>query len=204
MKKKNILAIDMDGTLFHANIVVEYGKWLFRKKQIGFFKIIILAFLWLLYHSYLISFLLFSKLTYRLILSSQSKEELLKHFDKFLMRKKNELENITVLNKLRDAQNSNSITILVTRSPKFLAKVVADIYKITYCFGTEFKIRNSTILVDEMFGEKKLASVRTIMKKYKINQSNISAISDNKDDLVLLKNVANGYLIKNGQLHIVS
>ena len=204
MKREHILAIDMDGTLFHSNIVVAFGKWLFRNNQIGYLKITVLAFLWLLYHIYVVPFRFFSKVTYRLIFSNQSREKLIKLFQHFLYETKHKLENKTVLKKLQDAQNIHSVTLLVTRSPKFLAEVVASIYNITHCFGTEFYTNNSSIQVVEMTGVKKLAAVRSILKEYDINQSNITAISDNKDDMILLKNVSKGYFIKNNQLHNVT
>ena len=128
----------------------------------------------------------------------------LNSFNIFLYETKHKLENKTVLKKLRDAQNIHSVTLLVTRSPKFLAEVVASIYNITHCFGTEFYTNNSSIQVVEMTGVKKLAAVRSILKEYDINQSNITAISDNKDDMILLKNVSKGYFIKNNQLHNVT
>lgn len=185
---------DLDHTLLKVNSSFCFGTYLYREK---YFSSLSLFYCLLYYarHKFLrMSINNLHHKTFKLLFQGRSLAELNCHVQVFLQQKLKDLFYPPALAALCKAQELGYYTALVSSSPDFLVKPIADYLQMTYwnatCYGPNEQGNLQSIL-SIMEGQDKAVYVQKLSQQLEIPLSSLTVYSDSYLDLPVLKIAGN-------------
>lgn len=178
-----MIAIDVDGTLTRSNISFLFGKYLYEKGELSIGRALLLTLLYFFHCAGMVSLRSLHLKAFSLLFKGKSAlvfEKLAQHF--FLSSK--HLIRADVFEKVCLSGKAGERIVLLSASPDFLVKKVAEALSIPEWYGTEYCIDvqgNFSSVGTIMTGEEKA----TLMQEKK-EQERLVAVTDSAQDLPLL------------------
>ena len=194
----NLSVFDLDHTLLKKNSSVEFCKYLYKKKKLSFFSVL-LSLLYYIRHSYLSLSLedlhrkTFNKLLYKMRLEDLEKEASL-----FAQRYLDDLIYGPAFKKLKSAQELGHFTMILSSSPGFLVRVLAEKLQVNAWKASEYQIDESGRLSKIsciLQGEGKAMVVQDTAKRLSISKKDITAYSDSHLDFPFLMSAGTSVLV---------
>ena len=150
----SLSAFDLDHTLLRKNSSFEFCKYLYRQGVLSFFSLIC-SFIYYIRHTYLgLSLDQLHHKVFKKLLFGLPMRMLLDHAAVFVERNWQDLVYFPSWEKLRSAQHRGHITIILSNSPSFLVRILAEKFQVDDWKGSEY-------LVDS---EQKLSQIGHILQ----------------------------------------
>lgn len=105
---------------------------------------------------------------------------------------------IPAICELRRAQHLGYYTLILSNSPSFLVKVIAERLNVTDWKGTEYEVDKDGKLchiAHVLNGKEKASQVRTVIQKLGLTKNNVTAYSDSVSDLPLLESAGQAVVV---------
>ena len=192
MKETHLVVFDLDKTLVVDNCSFAFCRYLVSKKILPFSSLLC-AFFYYLRHTFLgMGLADLHSHVFSSLLKGRSLSVLEAQVEPFLKEYLPLKEYIPALSQLRLAQQLGYYTLILSNSPSFLVKKIAEHLHVDEWFSTEYAIdkeKNLCHIAFIMQGEEKARAVKKIAKKLSIPLEKITAYSDSFLDLPLLLSV---------------
>ena len=185
----NLSVFDLDHTLLKKNSSVEFCKYLYKKKKLSFFSVLH-SFLYYIRHVYLTLSLedlhrkIFKKLLCGMRLADLEQDAVL--FGETYLEK---LLYMPAVERLKQAQSLGHFTMILSSSPDFLVKVLAERFQVDEWKASEYQVDEALCLshVSSILqGEGKALLVQKTAQRLSILKKDITAYSDSHLDLPFL------------------
>ena len=189
-KFKNIDIYDFDGTLFKSDSSVDFCFFVYKKKPLRFFYLLIQIFWFIPYKMKLISTIKYKNIFFCFLnrLDKSQVEKLAKSFWKEQVGADFNAELIHKINLTKNEIKS----ICISASPEILLKNITKELGLDLLIGTEMTYQNKKWTISKNCrGDEKINRLNKACNFEKITH----AYSDNKDDLKLLKKAEKGYRV---------
>jgi HAD superfamily phosphoserine phosphatase-like hydrolase len=193
------IASDVDGTITTKNISCLFGRFLYKKKVIGFWRSFFAVGFYFLHAIGFCSVISLHKILFYLLFKGKSKKVLEDAADQFFADSLSKLFRIPVLQELSRLRNQGAVVALLSSSPDFLIKKVAlalcleESHATTYCVDENGFFSHLGRIVT---GDVKAKLVRNIRQT---TNASIVAISDSMLDLPLLLEADEGIVVCPGR-----
>lgn len=184
-----IAVFDFDGTLYRGDSFIDFCVFYYTKKPLR---------IWYLFFQ--IGFFVFWKL--RLISTTQFKSWFVQYllFDSadelnrmtLLFWKKKSTFNEKIISQLINHKNSGCLIVVASASPKLFIKKACETLQADHIICTELvAYKGRHVIKQNCRGGEKLKQIKACFPKYNL----VAAYSDNEDDLALLKEASQGFLV---------
>ena len=121
------------------------------------------------------------------------------YFDKFLDKYLDKSFYLPAIKHFQEAAFNNHYILLLSSSPNFVVKPIAEILKVTEYNATKYSL-NSENKIEKIFhimdGKKKAVEAEKIMKKLNLQKENVSVYSDSFSDIELFKMAGNKIAVR--------
>lgn len=137
---------DLDHTLLLANSSFKFGWYLYGKKILPLFKML---YLFSCYGIHLLGGISITSLhakTMRTFFQGRSIKELNSLAKAFLDTHLFSMQNEKVLSILRKVQGEGKFVAILSSSPDFLVKAIAERWKVTHTLGTQYQLNSDGVI----------------------------------------------------------
>lgn len=181
---------DLDYTLVSMNTSFRFGLHLPRQKSRYVPPSVICIWYYLLYQAHSLSLTDLHEKAFQTIFKGRSLVDIQETVSHFLM---NEFEShlyLPALERLRQAQNNNHYTVIVSSSPAMLVEPIAKKLEVNSWAATQYSVDDKGIIngIEQIVeGNYKARMAQSLMADMAIDSSCLTAYSDSLVDLPLLK-----------------
>jgi len=193
-----LFVFDLDNTLYKGNCSLLFFKFLFKKRVFGFFSLFLPALFFLRYQIGLLSVLDLHKKIFKNFLSGKNLQVFQAHVSEFLDLYLMASLNTQVIQHLKESQLQGEASLLLSSSPEFLVRPIAERLNIQMIQATEY-VKNDLNQLSEfsiiIHGEEKAKFLQKIAQKMDLKKEDLIGYSDSYDDLPFLKNCGTVYLV---------
>lgn len=191
-----LLAVfDLDHTLIRSNIAFELGKYLYRRRCLGFFRSVFLVFAYLFYKVGCLSVPLLHRLYDIYIYRKLQGDAGTRLVDGFLKNFPQYLWNQALIDAFKRAKHSGAYTLLLSSSPAFLVEPIGRQLGTDLARGTTYSKNSPPNVMD---GAGKARAVTDFAKMKKIPLREVAAYSDSIQDLPMLRLVGKPVAVSPG------
>ncbi len=184
--KPNLSIFDLDGTLITKNSSFTFGRWLFSKGKLPRSTVIANVTDYFLHRYFGLSIESIHRRAKERLLKSHSLEALTLFADSFVAETLPSLIDKKAKKRLEEARSQGHHLLLLSSSPSFIVKPIAEAFGITHWYASDWK--EPVSILD---GEVKLQIAKYVAAELKTPERQIFAYSDSHLDLPLLNSVAN-------------
>jgi HAD superfamily phosphoserine phosphatase-like hydrolase len=188
-KMVQIVAFDLDRTLFRGNSSFQFASYLYERNLLSLRKFL---FIYLLTIGHLVGFLSIQKV-HQLAFDHIFKglpEPLVKEWvGQFLESHFDQLVYTPAVNKLKEAQAAEHLTIILSSSPEFLVEPIAMRFKCKLWYSTKYGVDKDLRfcnILQLMQGEEKARIIKQICLQHGSLKEEVTAFSDSHLDLPFL------------------
>jgi HAD superfamily hydrolase (TIGR01490 family) len=185
----HLAVFDLDRTIVSGNSSLDFCRYLVRKKVLPFASLLYSLFFYVRHVFFGISLTELHNKIFNLLLKGKSLKEIEENVGPFLDDYLVSRIYPPVLSALRLAQHLGHYTLILSNSPGFLVKKVADRLGVNEWRATEYAVdneRNLCHIATIMQGEEKASCVQEVARTLAIEKNQITAYSDSFLDLPLL------------------
>ena len=128
--------------------------------------------------------------TFRAFLKGKNWDEILTHVEAFLDRYLEKMLNPTTIAHLKEAQKKGHYTLILSSSPSFLVKSIAERLKVNEWRATEYQVDHNRKLSKILFlilGSEKARHTIAAARRLRIDPKKIVVFTDSICDLPLAK-----------------
>lgn len=182
---------DLDHTLLKTNCCLRFGRYLYRERVFSRYDMVHLFFLYFRHKILGMSIYDLHHKSLKLV-KGVSLAYLKDLAERFVEKEADSMVNQKVWKRLCEAKELGHKIIIVSNSPDFLVKIIANRLNVDIARGIEFELDDSCELTtpfQTMEGEKKKEFVYQEAEKYSIRTEDITAYSDSHLDIPLLNAV---------------
>ncbi|PJD97866.1 MAG: hypothetical protein CK425_01675 [Parachlamydia sp.] len=193
-----ITVFDLDHTLFHGNSSFHFGVYLYRTGKLSFLRMLYLVGCFLGHRFGCVSFYRLHELSIKAYFQSISFSQLEGWADEFLNLHFESLINPEIHEKLLESQKNKQYTLILSNSPHFLVKGIAQRFQVDYFLATAYQIeKDQAVGVSSLvLGSDKASFLEIFAKEKSIALQNCTAYTDHIADLALLKIVGKAVVVK--------
>lgn len=181
---------DLDHTLLTVNSSYHFGVYLYRQNFFSF-PSLLASLCYYAYHKLFgMSVQKLHKKTFQMLFKGVSAEELQKHAAVFLEEQLTKKFYKPALERLREAQEKGDYVLILSSSPDFLVKPIAEWLGVDAWQATIYAVDDCgrlSHLASILEGQDKADYLAHLIKKMNISSSSITAYSDSHLDLPVLK-----------------
>ena len=187
---ENIDIYDFDGTLYKSDSSVDFCFFVYKKKPLRIFYLLIQLLWFIPYKINIISTIRYKHIFF-CFLNGLDKEQVEKLVDSFWEEQVGSDFNAKLINKISHAEKDTK-SICISASPEILLKKITKELGLDLLIGTEMTFQNKKWTISKNCrGKEKINRLHKACNFKKIAH----AYSDNKDDHELLKKANKGYLV---------
>lgn len=187
--KQSLTVFDLDHTLLLGNSSYHFGKFLFKKGSLPFSSMLQAVFYYAFHQCNFLSLHQLHERIFQSIFYSKDVHNLSLLAQNFVEDSFAQLVNPKVFDKLKEAQNRQDLTSIMSSSPDFLVRAFAHKMGVTnyqasnYFPCEEQKLSSFHVLT----GKGKALAAKTLAQEHAIPKENIIAYSDSHLDIDLLE-----------------
>jgi HAD superfamily phosphoserine phosphatase-like hydrolase len=133
------VAVDVDGTLARSNVSFLFGKYLYKKKVISLFSAVWMAGLYFLHRVGLLSLKKLHTKIFFSLFKGKSSSFFKSHAKDFFSSYTN-LFRMNVLDDVQRRKKTGEKVVLLSASPDFLVRIIAEILSLQEWYGTEYLV----------------------------------------------------------------
>ncbi|MDF2577109.1 MAG: hypothetical protein K0S74_593 [Chlamydiales bacterium] len=186
----NLFVFDLDHTLLRTNCSYRFGVFLYQQRLVSRLKLTYALLVYITHRCFNLPLHKLHQKIFDMCFKNMEMSHLEKAVDSFLELNLQEMLDTHILKKLQMIQKEGHYTLLLSNSPDFLVKSIAN--KLTFsewaatCYqvGDHGRLTNIKFLLE---GHTKADFTLNRAKQLNISPSNIYAYSDSYLDLPLLK-----------------
>lgn len=189
MPCSHLTVFDLDRTIVADNCSFDFCRYLVSKKVLPFSSLIYSVFYYIKHVFFGMSLLDLHNSVFEHFLRGMPLETLEENVEPFLQSYLIDQIYSPVLSELRHAQHLGHHTLILSNSPSFLVKKIAQILGVSEWRATEYAVDKEKKLchiTSIMQGEEKASCVQEIASRLSIQKEQITAYSDSFLDLPLL------------------
>ena len=134
------IAVDVDGTLTHSNVSFAFGRFLYCKGMVSFFRVLLPVIFYALHVIGWISVECLHRSIFKILFCGRSKERIGEAVDEFLALSGPALLRPSVQHELTSLRNRGDRVALLSSSPDFLVSKVAHQLGIEEWVATEYEV----------------------------------------------------------------
>jgi HAD superfamily hydrolase (TIGR01490 family) len=185
-----VFVFDLDKTLIKTNSSFEFCLFLYRKK---FFSILYVFRSVLYYLKHRFMGMTLSELheqIFRRVLKGKDLQMIVSHVKEFVDEWLAQALYMPAIAELRRAQHLGYYTMILSNSPSFIVKIIAERLSVVHWQGTEYAVDKDgklSKIARILNGRDKAFYVRDFIKKLGMKKNQVVAYSDSIWDLPLLK-----------------
>jgi phosphoserine phosphatase len=192
MTKKELVVFDVDHTLFCCNLSYLFGKFLYKKGELCFFKALLLVAAYALHKMHLVSVFQLHEVAFRLIFRGKGAALFQKLAHQFISTLPDTFQHTNIVALLHKAAANGERVWLLSSSPDFLVAEVAKKWQVSAFKGTTYRKSCDDVFtqIDEVLeGQSKWQAIWKFLVETKISPSQVRAYTDSIVDLQLLEQV---------------
>ncbi|MCX6989103.1 MAG: HAD-IB family hydrolase [Chlamydiae bacterium] len=193
-----VCVFDLDRTLIKSNSSFQFCLYLYQKKIFSCFHVI-RSCLYYIQHRFLgLSLTELHEKTFKSVLKGMSLNTISMYVKEFVDHWLIDALYIPAICELRRAQHLGYYTLILSNSPSFLVKVIAERLNVTDWKGTEYEVDKDGKLchiAHVLNGKEKASQVRTVIQKLGLTKNNVTAYSDSVSDLPLLESAGQAVVV---------
>ncbi|MEI8328453.1 MAG: HAD-IB family hydrolase [Chlamydiia bacterium] len=193
-----VCVFDLDRTLIKSNSSFQFCLYLYQKKIFSFLHVI-RSCLYYIQHRFLgLSLTELHEKTFKSVLKGMSLNTISMYVKEFVDHWLIDALYIPAICELRRAQHLGYYTLILSNSPSFLVKVIAERLNVTDWKGTEYEVDKDGKLchiAHVLNGKEKASQVRTVIQKLGLTKNNVTAYSDSVSDLPLLESAGQAVVV---------
>jgi HAD superfamily hydrolase (TIGR01490 family) len=187
-----ICVFDLDRTLIKSNSSFEFCLYLYNRKVFSIFYVL-KSILYYIQHRFLgLSLTELHEKTFRTVLKGMPLVNISRHVKDFVDHWLAGALYLPAFSELRRAQHLGYYTMILSNSPSFLVKVIAEKLNVCDWKATEYEVDKDGKLchiAHVLNGKDKAGQVCSLIKKLGLSKKNVTAYSDSFWDLPLLESV---------------
>ena len=184
----HLTIFDLDKTLLKVNISFKFYYYLYKKglykKHLIFYPIII----FFRFKYFNLSLKSLHKIFFKKFLKNKNYAEITRYIDAFLDKYLDKIFYLPAVKRLQKAINDKHYVVLLSSSPEFLVKPIADILKInnykTTVYGVDGR-GNFNKIQFIMDGRQKAICAKELLEKLNISNKEMTVYSDSIEDIDL-------------------
>lgn len=180
---------DLDHTLLKVNCSCRFGLYLYKESVSSLSKSMIGLFHYLRYKYFGMTLEKLHQKTFNLFFKNHSLEGIQKQVEDFLDKNFASMLNLPIIEYLRIAQSNGHVVYILSSSPDFLVKPIANRLGVLLAVATSYRLdaEKKFIALDCIFsGQEKADFVQKLVYKHDLQGSSVSVYSDSHHDLPLL------------------
>ncbi len=191
-RHESVSIFDLDHTLLKVNVSYRFGIYLYRKKVLPMLTMLYLLLFYCCHQLRLISTTYLYQQASSHLFTGKSYKKITSLVHSYLEDEWNQLPNPSVVSKLREAQARGDYTVILSSSPSFLVKNIANRFDVHAWGATEYSVLNNDTLGEvttTMHGKDKAIYVEKLIQQLGVSKKNITAYTDSHLDLPFLEAV---------------
>lgn len=193
-----VSAFDLDRTLIKSNSSFEFCLYLYKHKVFSFLYVI-RSCLYYIQHRFLgLSLTELHEKTFKSVLKGMSIHLIASHVKDFVDQWLVSALYYPAYSELRRAQHLGHYTMILSNSPSFLVKAIAERLNVNDWRATEYEVDKDGKLchiAHVLNGKDKAGQVRNIIRKLGLTKRNVIAYSDSFWDLPFLKSAGQAVVV---------
>jgi FMN phosphatase YigB (HAD superfamily) len=181
---------DLDHTLLKVNSSFSFGKFLYRRGILRFSQLIRLGFFYFLHTMGLLSIKGVHKIVFKSLFCGRPCAFFENEVDLFLEENFEAMQNKQVIARLKSAQAQNHFVAILSSSPEFLVKAIANRLGIAHFDASIYAVdeKMNFLLIDRLVqGKEKALWATAAVQDLGIAKEQIAVYSDSILDLPFLK-----------------
>jgi len=193
-----IAVFDLDRTLIKSNSSFQFCLYLYKHKVLSLFYVI-KSCVYYIQHRFLgLSLTQLHEKTFKTLLKGMSLSVIASHVKSFVDGWLSEALYYPAFSELRRAQHLGFYTMILSNSPGFLVKVIAERLNVSEWKATEYEVDKDGRLchiAHVLNGRDKASQVRKIIRKLGLTKRNVVAYSDSVWDLPFLESAGQAVVV---------
>ncbi|MCE2983770.1 MAG: HAD-IB family phosphatase [Parachlamydia sp.] len=190
---RNLCIFDLDHTLLKVNCSYRFGAYLYKKTKFSLFTLIACLSYYIRHKYFTLSM---GELHYKIfnrLFKGACSETICNHANAFLDNELSRLYNPLVQIRLLEAQQRGDDVAILSSSPDFLVRLIADRLRIKHWKATVYAVDDQGVfshVSDIVDGHKKVECVRHLVNELDCDPEFTVAYSDSHLDIPLLAHAA--------------
>lgn len=188
--KAYLAVFDLDHTLLSANSSFHFVAFLYRRGVISTWCVLEVLSAYLRHKWFGLSMLSLHRKTFPCLFQGKNKREISALASEFCHAYLKDLISLPVVSRLKEALEAGHESIILSSSPAFLVKAIAEHLDVTHWRATEFaeNAAGEYTSLDSVFeGQDKADYLSYLMRERSLPSSAVTVYSDSALDLPLLK-----------------
>jgi HAD superfamily hydrolase (TIGR01490 family) len=188
-KLPHLSLFDLDHTLLKANASFKFGAFLYHQNVFSFPIMLKLVGTYFLHHLNFIGLEEVHKRIFKTLFLGRTFSSIQQFIQPFLKEEIPPLLFSPVIERLNKAKVEGHYTAILSSSPDFLVKNIAEFLGVDAWYGTQYIVENQCFcrLASIMQGEEKAAHLKILSDRLGISSLNTTVYSDSYLDLPFLK-----------------
>lgn len=193
-----VCVFDLDRTLIKTNSSFQFCLYLYHRNVFSWLHVL-RSCLYYIQHRFLgLSLTELHEKTFKTVLQGMSLSLISAHVKEFVDHWLVEALYIPAIAELRRAQHLGYYTLILSNSPSFLVKPIAEWLNVTDWKGTEYGVDKDGKLchiAHVLSGKEKAGQLRNLIRKLGLTKNNVIAYSDSVSDLPLLESAGQAVVV---------
>lgn len=193
-----VYVFDLDRTLISCNSSVDFCMFLYRRKVVSFVHVIRSALFYIQHRFFGLTLTQLHEKTFRKFLKGVNLHEIVSYVKEFVDQWLSSALYMPAIAELRRAQHLGHYTMILSNSPSFLVRAIAERLSVCDWRATEYEVDKEGRLchiAHILNGWDKAGCVRQIIEKLGLTKRNVIAYSDSFWDLPLLESAGQAVVV---------
>lgn len=187
---KQVSIFDLDKTLLKVNCSFKFGAYLYKKGQFSFLCMLHHVFCYTMHRLGLLSIPDLHQKIFNRLFRNSSLTDIETLAQSFVALSFTEMLYLPAVKKLQEAQQQGHYTVILSSSPSFLVKLIAERFNVNEWGATHYAVDSDqrfTFISQWMLSDDKANYIKDLIQRLKIEKKQITAYSDSALDLSFLK-----------------
>lgn len=187
--KHAISFFDLDHTLLKVNSSFRFGVYLYRQKQFSFSTMIFITSFYWLHLLGVISLQNVQRKIFNQIFLGRPFSGIDTLARSFLEKEFDQMQYSPVVNLLQRAKLEGHYTVILSSSPDFLVRLIAERFAVDEWGATVYSLdhQHFKFISEFMLGHDKARVVSSLAKRFNVSKEKITVYSDSHHDLPFLQ-----------------